>query len=909
MSQLTTRPTVGVDALTLLDVVSADRCWLVCDGELDVFAQARQPDGRLGARRFVVAVPAGGLLTGILPSSVAADLTVKGAGLPGTRVVELTRGGITDTLSGEPGQAAGELRQAAAALGAAAADAFADGGRSLAGSVLIPPAQPADGIDGPALLAAADEITAALLAQTTQVVADAEGRITEREALDDRRHDQAFRVLASILGTPSAAGVGGTTALGELAAALAPIGHAMGVTFPPLTDLPLADATNPMAVIAESASVRARGVQLQPGWQRDPFGPLLCFRSADRSPVALLPASTRRYRAFDPRTDRWTTVDDDYVRGLEPAAVSFTAPLPRGTLTPRSLVRFAFAGTGRAVTTLLLYGFFGALASLLVPVLTGVVFTYVIPRDDRALLWTVVAFFAGTLLAMLVCSITQSLATLRVTGQVEGALSPALWDRLLRLPATFFRGYTTGELANRVDGIDTIRTVLTGAGLSSALTALFSLVDVVLMFVLSWKLALIALAALVPLFALLVALNLWRVRHIRRVITLKGSISGLVYQLLESVPKLRVAGGERRALYAWAASYRRQISAGYTAGLIQAWTTAVGAVLISTVSIFVYWSAAGGGAAGHVSPGTFLAFTTALAQLVTALSAFNTALSPMAQCVPLFERLLPLVEAEPESRPDAVSPGTLSGQLALERITFRYSPDGLDVLSDVSIAARPGEFIAVTGPSGAGKSTLIRLLLGFEQPTSGQVLYDGKELATLDLGAVRRQVGTVLQNAIPGTGSIESVILGNSGGTTDDAWHAAEIADIAADIRAMPMGMHTVVGASGSTFSGGQLQRLNIARAVATRPRLVLLDEATSALDNRTQAAVTAALDELNATRVVVAHRLSTIRDADRVYVLDRGRVVQCGPYDELMAQPGLFRDLISRQLAASDNERQVATA
>jgi ABC-type bacteriocin/lantibiotic exporter with double-glycine peptidase domain len=306
------------------------------------------------------------------------------------------------------------------------------------------------------------------------------------------------------------------------------------------------------------------------------------------------------------------------------------------------------------------------------------------------------------------------------------------------------------------------------------------------------------------------------------------------------------------------------------------------------------------GQGGHasLSTGEFVAFATAFGTTSAALLGLVGVLTTATQAIVLWERARPIVHSAPEVLTGEGDPGELSGRVELGHVSFRYGNEGPLVLDDVSFAVAAGEFVALVGPSGAGKSTIFRLLLGFEQPETGTVSYDGQSLADIDARAVRRQLGVVIQNARVLPGTIFDNIVGAANLTIEDAWEAARIAGIAEEIERMPMGMHTFVSESGAAFSGGQRQRLLIARAVVARPRMLLFDEATSALDNRTQAAVSTALDELQATRIVIAHRLSTIRTADRILVLDRGRVVEHGRYDELMAGEGLFAALARRQIA-----------
>jgi ABC-type bacteriocin/lantibiotic exporter with double-glycine peptidase domain len=262
------------------------------------------------------------------------------------------------------------------------------------------------------------------------------------------------------------------------------------------------------------------------------------------------------------------------------------------------------------------------------------------------------------------------------------------------------------------------------------------------------------------------------------------------------------------------------------------------------------------------------------------------------------ERMAPILATPVEESKEKDPPGPLSGAVEASGVTFRYGPGQPTVLENVSLSIQSGEFVAFVGPSGSGKSTLTRLILGFEEPESGGILFDGKDLRSLDATAVRRAMGVVPQHPQPMPGSLFENIVGVGEGSLDDAWDAAERAGLAEDIRRMPMGMHTIIPEGGGVLSGGQIQRLMIARVLFNRPRIILLDEATSALDNRTQAIVTESLTRLSVTRIVVAHRLSTVMTADRIHVFEGGRVVETGTYSELMAHGGLFSRLAERQIA-----------
>jgi ABC-type bacteriocin/lantibiotic exporter with double-glycine peptidase domain len=284
--------------------------------------------------------------------------------------------------------------------------------------------------------------------------------------------------------------------------------------------------------------------------------------------------------------------------------------------------------------------------------------------------------------------------------------------------------------------------------------------------------------------------------------------------------------------------------------------------------------------------------------LLTSVTQLTGALVSAASVLPMFEQLEPILRERPEVRGGSAQPGVLTGAVEARDLTFRYTDDGPLVLDGVSFEARAGEFVAIVGASGCGKSTLLRLLIGFERPTAGEVRYDGQDLAALDQSAVRRQCGVVLQNSQPFTGSILECICGAETYSMEEVWEAARMAGLADDIKAMPMGMHTMLSDGGGTVSGGQRQRLMIAQALIRRPRLLFFDEATSALDNETQRIVAESTRDLRATRIVIAHRLSTVMDADRVVVMADGRVAEQGSPSELLARPGgLFHDLVRRQM------------
>jgi ATP-binding cassette subfamily C protein len=653
---------------------------------------------------------------------------------------------------------------------------------------------------------------------------------------------------------------------------------------------------DPVERIALASRVRTRAVRLDGRWWRDDVGPLVGRRALSGAPVALL---WRRggYVAVQPATGRETPVEKANAGEFEPRAVMLYRPLPDRRLGPLGLARFVLRGTRGDVAALLGAGLVTVAIGALVPVATGKVLGEYVPKAQSGLIGQVCLAVMVSALVSAAFMLLQNLTILRLEGRIEATLQPAVWDRLLRLPTSFFAGRSTGELASAAMGISAIRRLLAGVGPTVAQSVTVSAMNLALLLWYSVPMALAAVGMLVLVAAVFLGLGLWQVRWQRRLVKLTNRLNNQAFQTLRGLPKLRVAAAENYAYAAWAGEFARSRELQQRVGRIKNLSAVLGTVYLPVCSLLMFMLLAGP-ARGAMSAADFLAFHTAVTMLLTSVTQLTGALVSVVAALPLYEEIKPVLEAAPEVRSASTRPGPLSGALEARRLSFRYSDDGPLVLDDVSFEVRPGEFVAVVGPSGCGKSTLLRLLIGFDRPVSGSVLYDGQDLAALDRSAVRRQCGVVLQHAQPFTGSIMDVICGTEPYTPEEAMAAAELAGLADDIRRMPMGLHTIVSGGGAV-SGGQRQRLMIAQALIRRPRILFFDEATSALDNETQRRVIESTKALDATRIVIAHRLSTVLDADRVIVMENGRVVQQGPPAHLLADTGgRLHELVRRQLA-----------
>jgi NHLM bacteriocin system ABC transporter peptidase/ATP-binding protein/NHLM bacteriocin system ABC transporter ATP-binding protein len=668
--------------------------------------------------------------------------------------------------------------------------------------------------------------------------------------------------------------------------------------------------------IARASGFHVRQITLPHDWASRSSGePLLAFLGGDESrPVALLPGldrgkgrfAVRPYDVYDPVADRRRPIDAGVAERISREAWMFYRTLPDHPLTLADLLHFTLPRVRREARLVGLLATLGGLLGLAVPIGSGILVDQVIPEVDLPVAgWTrllvLSLFLAGLALAIAVFQVVEGMALVRIEGKVVPSVVPAIWDRLLRLPPRFFAGFSSGDLALRAMGLSLILKKISGVAAATMVTGIVSFFNLVLLFWYSWRLALCSALLLLIMLLVILALLAGQMRQEAKIRKVEGSILGFLLEVVGGISKIRTAGAENRAFGRWATQYAEQLGLLIKARRFSNRLRLFLAVFPMLIAIVIYLSII------HLDPnrlstGSFLALSIAIANVTFAVLAVSYTLLGLLDLPPLYDRIKPVLEAKPEFPAAVLEPVRLGGALALGSVSFRYpgQDEGTKVLDDVSLQVRPGEFVAIVGASGSGKSTLLRLLLGFETPDAGTVTYDGRELATLDVREVRRQIGVVLQHAQLMPGDLFSNIVGFAPGLTlEDAWHAARLAGLEEDIRHLPMGMHTLVGEGGGNLSGGQRQRLLIARAVVRQPRILMFDEATSALDNLTQAIVTESVTrELRGiTRLVIAHRLSTVIDADRIYVLKGGRIVQSGQYHQLLAESGPFQELVQRQV------------
>ena len=720
----------------------------------------------------------------------------------------------------------------------------------------------------------------------------------QRQRLDQKSTKQTLQGLASLLKPKDDSFLSAQTPLLVAAGA---VGNVLGIKImPPSTSENLEQLKEPLEAIARASQLRLRQVLLRGHWWHQDSGPMVAYTQKENHPVALLPIKNSRYELLDPVTLTRSLVTESVAQQLSPAATVFYRPLPDGKLNALSLLQFAFHGRRRDMMMVGLTGLVISLLGMAIPQATAVLIDEAIPYGSESILIQIGLALLAVAFGRACFQFAQAIAAMRLETASDVTLQAAVWDRLLKLHTSFFRDYSTGDLQSRVSSISAIRRKLSGTALDAILSGAFALLNLGLLFYYSAKLAVLALFVAFLVVSVTIISGAILLKKQRPLLALDGQIYGLMVQLINGVSKLRIAGAEPRAFARWGEKYRQQLKLELSTQKLEDAVSVFNGAMPTLTAIGLFWLSStlvGPMNDAGFSTGTFLAFNAAFAIFISGATNLSVTVIDVLAVVPLWQRSQPILNATPEVDIQKSDPGRLTGRICVDRVTFRYREDGPLTLDDVTIEAFPGEFIALVGPSGSGKSTVLRLLLGFETPQSGTVYYDNQDITGIDIAAVRRQLGVVLQNGRINAGTIFENISGGALIDLEDAWRAAKMAGFDEDINSFPMQMHTIISEGGGNLSGGQRQRLVIARALALNPKILLLDEATSALDNRTQAIVSASLDKLAVTRIVVAHRLSTIRSADRIYVIKAGRVVQKGSFDELAAQPGVFAQLIKRQM------------
>ncbi len=659
--------------------------------------------------------------------------------------------------------------------------------------------------------------------------------------------------------------------------------------------------------LMQKGNMQMRLVKFTGDWYKKDSGIFLGYYGEEKELAAIIPIKIGKYRIFTKDKPDGILLDEKNSELLDTDGFACYAGFPSRKLKIIDLLKFMFNQCWKIDYQMIIFASFVAgLVPLVTPIITETIFNDILPIQDRQALATVTQVMMVTSFSMAAISVVRSIAILRLTTHIDMSTEAALWNHLLSLPSTFFRKFSSGELAQRMRGIEAIKSVISGEFVGTVFNLIFSFWSLFLMCYYSLKLTAAAVAIWLV-YCLISAFIYRRVIYFQRnLVAANNKTAGIVQQIFTGLAKFRIQGAEEQAFYLWSKVFGEEWKWNLKLRWQSNYNMIIGSIQPFVLTMALYYITMYGmqtvNADGSVTTGIgyaeFIAFSAAYSTFNGTLNAVIPLVGTFFTIQPHIENLRPILNEEPENTDDKIDADILSGAIEVSHLSFAYHKDGPNVLNNINFNVAAGETLAIVGKSGCGKSTLVRLLLGFEKPKSGAVYYDGQDLSELSLPSVRSQMGVVLQNGQLMAGDIFTNIVGTSSLTQEEAWIAAESAGIADDIREMPMGMQTIISEGSNNISGGQRQRILIARALAARPSIVIFDEATSALDNNKQAIVTESLDKLNATRIIVAHRLSTIRNADRIIVLDKGCVAEEGNFDELVAKNGIFANLVKRQIA-----------
>lgn len=720
-----------------------------------------------------------------------------------------------------------------------------------------------------------------------------EEQVKDRKKLDDKTFEDSFLSLAGIH-------VNGADGLDEkalkenfaLTQILSFFRHQIG-------DIPrkITDFQEKANYVLRPYDILYHKVELNETLLVANLSPLLVFTKVNHTPVVLLPKGKHHYY-INYKTGKKTKVNEETLENLEVEAYSFYRPLPSQRISVKEYAKYIQKSIRPLDIVLLILASaivtgVGMVLPYLTKLLTGDVVKSVSQSQDYTMFISVSIYVVATATGLLLLRAVQGFLNTRVGIKIQKNVREATMMKVLSLPPAFFKKYNTGELTSRFNSVTALaRTIINGV----FMTLISSVMSIAYLF----QLIGFAPVLILPTILILIITNAFNIftsfvseNHMRKQLELSSKESGVTYEIINGIQKIRLSGSEKRVFAKWASSYSRSARTKYRPPLILRLAPAITILLTLIGDIVLYFIAA----RSNIDVSSYMAFTTSFGVLSSAFAGLGEMVGLVSTIKPLFEMARPILVSEVESPQGKAIVESVHGNIRLENVSFQYTENGPKILDDLSIDIKEGEYIAIVGKTGCGKSTFVRMLLGFEKPSSGNVYFDDININDVDLSSLRRHIGTVMQNGTLFHADILSNIIISAPDLTEkDAWEAARIADIADDIAEMPMKMKTVISEGQGGISGGQKQRIMIARAIVHKPKILIFDEATSALDNKTQKSISDSITKLNCTRIVIAHRLSTIQHADRILMLEGGKIIESGDYETLIAKKGRFAELVERQ-------------
>ncbi len=664
----------------------------------------------------------------------------------------------------------------------------------------------------------------------------------------------------------------------------------------PSRELPdeIKDRNEQLEYLMRPHGIMRRSVKLTEGWYKDAIGAMLGVRKSDGSVVALIPTGLSGYSYVDSESGKAVKINKKNQTLFEEEAITFYKSFPLKKLGIPELLKYIVSTLSVSDMILISAATLAvSLVGMLIPKLNNIIFSDVVTSGNMRLFFAVTVFLVCVSISKLLINSVKSLINSKIETKMSITVQAATMMRVLSLPANFFKKYSSGDLSQRTREINSLCNMLVSTLLSTGLTSLFSLIYISQVFIYAPSLVVPSLIVTFASILFSFYTTFVQMKIARRSMEFVGKESGMTYSLITGIQKIKLSGSEKRAFARWGNLYAKIESMRYNPPFYIKINTVISLAITLTGTLIMYFLAV----KNNVTVAEYYAFNSAYGIVSGAFTSLAGITMQLSKIKPTLERVKPILDTVPEISEGKQVVTRLSGSIELNNISFRYEDDSPNIIDNLSLKIRPGQYVAIVGKTGCGKSTLMRLLLGFEKPQKGAIYYDGKDMNTIDLKSLRRKIGTVMQDGGLFQGDIFSnITISAPWISMDDAWDAAEKAGIAEDIRRMPMGMFTIISEGAGGVSGGQRQRLMIARAIAPKPKILMFDEATSALDNLTQKKVSESLDSLKCTRIVIAHRLSTIKHCDRIIVLDHGRIIEDGSYDELIEKNGYFAELVERQ-------------
>ena len=663
-----------------------------------------------------------------------------------------------------------------------------------------------------------------------------------------------------------------------------------------MKDLPpeITDVHEQLDYLIRPEGMMTRNVKLEKGWYKDAYGAMLGTLKQDGTLISLIPGKISGYTFYDPKTRRIRKVNKETEKLIDDEGISFYRQFPLRKLRVIDLGIFALKSL--QVNDFVFYGILtliGTGLGMLVVNINKVLMSDVLEYGNLAVLLACSLFLICSQLSQMIFGVANSLYMQRFNKKMDLNIESATMMRVLSLPPSFFKEYSSGELSSRTEYINSLCDTITNAIFSTGFNAIFSLAYISQIMKFAPMLVIPSIIITIATLGFSIFSTLITMKINKKKMEQSAKELGLSYSIINGIKKIKLAGAEKLIFSKWASMYAEGARLEYNPPLFVKYngviSTSIG--LVGTVVMY-YFSVQSG-----ILVSDYYAFNSAYGMLSGAFTSLASMALTFATIKPIMEMAKPLLDVEPEVSEGKQQITDVSGNIEINNLSFRYSEKSPYVIDGLNLTIRPGQYVAIVGKTGCGKSTLMRLLLGFETPEKGSIYYDGKDIANIELRSLRRKTGVVMQSGSLFMGDIYSnIVISAPELTLDEAWEAAEKAGIADDIRKMPMGMHTLIAEGAGGISGGQKQRIMIARAIAPKPKILMLDEATSALDNITQKIVSESLDKEKCTRIVIAHRLSTIKQCDRIIVLDKGHIIEDGTYEELIRNNGYFAELVDRQ-------------